>query len=190
MEVDVNSANLDHLLTAQFALAWAGEGGDAPRLGWWRTELCCEDGGEDLFKRLLPGSFAWATLQAVRETARRSDTECRGDNHDPDRLISLYRLGFVLDGRAEERLADLKRTARSPQEALPGLKAVIGSGWSRDSFESWVKSHGTPSVVKDPMGVRLRGVPPASFQEVVDNLVAAHRPFPESYPLPHYRMES
>ena len=187
---EVSAADLDHLLAAQFAIAWAGEGGDEPKLGWWRTELCVEDAGRDLFERLLPGTFAWAELQAVREAARRTDTECRGDNHDPDSLISLYRLGFVLDERAEERLADLKRTGRPPEEVLPELKSVIVSDWCRESFEDWVKAHGAPSVVTDPVGVRLRGTRPDSLRELVDNLVAAHRPFPSTYPLPHYRRES
>jgi len=186
---EVSAPDLDRLLTAQFAIAWAGEGGDEPRLGWWRTELCVQDAGEDLFERLLPGTHAWASLQAAREAARRADTECRGDNHDPDSLLSLYRLGFVLDERVEERLADLKRTGRTPQEALPALQAVIGSDWSRDSFDTWVKSHGSPSVVTDPVGVRLRGKPPAALRQLVDNLVAAHRPSPSTYPLPHYRRE-
>lgn len=187
---EVSTADLDHLLAAQFAIAWAGEGGDEPKLGWWRTELCADDAGRDLFERLLPGSFEWAVLQAVREAARRTDTECRGDNYAPDRLISLYRLGFVPDERVEERLADLKRSGRPPEVALPELQALIGSDWSRDAFDAWVKSHGSPSVVTDPVGVRLRGTPPASLRELVDNLVAAHRPFPATYPLPHYRRET
>jgi len=187
-----SAADLDHLLTAQLAIAWAGESGEELefRLGWWETELCCEDGGEDLFLRLTPGSWAWATLQSVRESARRTDAESRGDNYDPDSLISLYRLGFMLDERAEERLSDLKRTGRSPQDALPGLRDLVDSGWSPEAFGSWVKSHGKPNVVKDPVGVRLRGKPPSSLRELVDNLVAAHWPFPDSYPLPHYRRDA
>lgn len=183
----VTTADLDHLLTSQFALAWAGEGGEEPRLSWWRTELCCDDGGADLFQRLLPGSHEWATLQSVREAARRADTRCRGDNHDPDRLLSLFRLGFVIDERAEERIADLKRSAGSPLVALPGLKSIVSTEWSRDAFSKWVTSHGSANSVNDPAGVRLRGEPPSSLRELVDRLVAAHHPFPDTYPLPHYR---
>jgi hypothetical protein len=49
-------AELDLLLTAQLAVAWAGEGhvGEEPRLGWWRSDLTSEFGGRDLFQRLLP----------------------------------------------------------------------------------------------------------------------------------------
>jgi hypothetical protein len=46
---------LDEILTLQLLVAWAGEGlSDPPRLGWWRTMLVDEFGGEDLFKRLTP----------------------------------------------------------------------------------------------------------------------------------------
>ena len=126
----------------------------------------------------------------MRETARRTDRQCRGDNHDPDRLLSLYRLGFVIDERTEERLADLKRLGGSPLDALPELKSIVTTDWSRDSFKKWVMSHGSANVVKDPIGVRLRGTPPSVLKELVDHLVAAHHPFTESYPLPHYRRES
>ena len=71
------AAELDALLTAQIAVAWAGEGGDEPRLGWWRTDLVDEYGGEDLFARLLPHTARWAVLQAVREAARRTDARLR-----------------------------------------------------------------------------------------------------------------
>jgi hypothetical protein len=38
-------SDLDAALTAQFAVAWAGETGEEPRLGWWRTDLVSEFGG-------------------------------------------------------------------------------------------------------------------------------------------------
>ena len=60
-------AVLDQLLTAQLIVAWAGERGDPQRLGWWRSDLSSEFGGEDLFRRLLPHTWPWATLKAPRE---------------------------------------------------------------------------------------------------------------------------
>ena len=48
---------LDGALTAQLAVAWAGEKGEEPRLGWWRSDLASELGGEDLFRRLLPHTW-------------------------------------------------------------------------------------------------------------------------------------
>lgn len=79
-------AELDHALTAQIIIAWAGEKGEDPRLGWWRCDLVSEFGGEDLFKRLLPNTWDWAVLQGAREAiaapvlADRVDEprQCRG----------------------------------------------------------------------------------------------------------------
>ena len=70
-------SDIDGLLTVQIAVAWAGEGGEEPRLGWWKSDLASEFGGHDLFKRLLPHTWEWAVLQAVREAARRRDAELR-----------------------------------------------------------------------------------------------------------------
>src|SRR3954453_6721021 len=107
-------SDINHLLTAQILVAWAGEGGEDRRLGWWRSDLISEFGGEDLFKRLLPHTWQWATLQGAREAARRRDAELRAQDHDPDRILSLFSLGFDLDERVEERLLDLKRAGGTP----------------------------------------------------------------------------
>ncbi len=74
----IPSSELDRVLTAQLALAWAGESGEEPRLRWWRSDLASEFGGEDLFQRLLPHTWRWAVLQGAREAARRRDAEARG----------------------------------------------------------------------------------------------------------------
>ena len=87
-------SELDGILVAQLAIAWAGESGEEPRLGWWRSDLTSEFGGEDLLQRLLPRTWRWATLQGAREAARRRDAEARGKDHAPDSLLSLFRLGF------------------------------------------------------------------------------------------------
>lgn len=80
------TAEVDLLLTAQIAVAWAGEGhvGEEPRLGWWRSDLTSEFGGRDLFERLLPRTYRWAVFQAVREAARRTDAEMRERANNPD----------------------------------------------------------------------------------------------------------
>ena len=62
---------IDFILTAQIAVGWAGEDGEERRLGWWRSDLAAEFGGEDLFKRLLPRTWQWALLQGVRDRRRR-----------------------------------------------------------------------------------------------------------------------
>ncbi len=180
-------STLDRVLVAQLAVAWAGERGEQPRLGWWRTDLASEFGGEDLFRRVLPASWRWATLQAAREAARRVDAAARARDHDPDRLISLFRLGFTIDERLDERLQDLKRSGRSPDEALPGLREVVLPEWRRADFASWVEAHGPADTQPAPGGRRLRGDPPTSLELLVDRLVAALSPLGGEYPLPHYR---
>ena len=109
----------------QLAIAWAGEAGEEPRLGWWRSDLTSEFGGEDLFQRLLPRTWRWATLQGAREAARRTDAEAREKDHDPDRILSLFRVGFEVDERLDERLQELKSSGKEPLVALPDLGKAL-----------------------------------------------------------------
>src|SRR5262245_65439951 len=104
----LSGKELDGVLTAQLIVAWGGEAGEEPRLGWWRADLCSEFGGEDLFRRLLPHTWQWATLQGAREAARRLDAQARQKDHNPDRLLTLFSVGVEIDERLDERLRDLK----------------------------------------------------------------------------------
>jgi hypothetical protein len=183
----VSTAAIDTALTAQIIVAWAGESGEQKRLGWWRTDLVSEFGGEDLFRRLLPGTWEWAVLQGVREAARRRDAELRRQDHDPDRIISLFHLGFELDERIQERFSDLKRADRDPQKALPGL-AMIRKGYDRDHFERWLQNAGHASATVTPIGRHVRGLVPADLPTLVNALLAALAPLPDHYPLPHFRV--
>lgn len=178
---------LDFLLTAQLAIAWAGEGGEEPRLRWWRTDLQSEFGGEDLFRRLLPHSWEWAVFQAMREAARRKDAELREGDHDADQIISLYCLGFEIDERVDERLTDLKRAGTAPPVALPGLKEVLSGAWNSDHFIEWLDGHGSVDFTNVPAGRRLKGKQPESLELTVSNLLAGFKPLSDTYPLPHYR---
>jgi hypothetical protein len=181
---------LDDVLSVQLALAWAGESGEEPRLRWWRSDLTSEFGGQDLFQRMLPRTWRWATLQGAREAARRRDAEERAKDHDPDRIVSLYRLGFEVDERLDERLQDLKASAKEPLKALPGLGAVLSERWRPERFASWLRAHGEVDFVKTPIGRRLRGEPPESLTELVQKLIAALAPLGNEYPLPHYRRKA
>ncbi len=182
-------SDIDMALTSQLVVAWAGETGEERRLGWWRSDLVSEYGGEDLFRRLLPGTWRWAVFQGAREAARRKDAEVRRRDHDPDRIVSLFSLGFELDERIEERFQDLKRSGRAPDEALPGL-AVVREGWRRDRFSDWVVGHGETDASTSPVGRRLKGGPPIALDQLVRKLVAGLAPPAESYPLPHFRRAS
>lgn len=182
----VPMSDIDRALTSQLVVAWAGEKGEEGRLGWWRSDLVSEYGGEDLFRRLLPSTWRWAVLQGAREAARRTDSEVRGQDHDPDRLISLFSLGFELDEQIEERFQDLKRLSRAPEEALPGL-AIVSGGWDRNRFWDWVAGHGTAGGAATPGGRLLKGSPPIALDQLVRKLIAGLAPEGERYPLPHFR---
>ena len=179
-------SDIDMALTSQIVVAWAGETGEERRLGWWRSDLASEFGGEDLFSRLLPSTWRWAALQGAREAARRVDAELRGRDHEPDRIVSLFSLGFEMDERIEERLADLKRSGRTPVEALPGL-AVTDKGWDPEGFWDWVDGHDEAGRTAAPAGRRLTGAVPATVGEQARRLVAGLAPAADSYPLPHFR---
>ena len=184
------SANdLDHTLTAQLIIAWAGESGvDDPRLGWWNTDLASEFGGEDFFRRLLPTTWPWAIFRALLEAARRVDAAARRNAADPDQILSLFNLGFELDEHLSDRFDDLARTHTTPLDALPALAAVIGPSFSHDRFESWVRKSPRRETETTSIGRRLHGAPPTSLTVLVDTLVSALTPIAPSYPLPHYRL--
>lgn len=192
--MNISDAALDTILSAQLAVAWAGEGGDEPRLAWWRTELVSEFGGEDLFRRLTPATWRWVVLQAAREAARRCDAERRGRHHNPDSLISLFRLGFELDERLDERLRDLKRAGAPPRAALPLLGELMPEDpddeWDREAFAAWLGSHGAASQQVMPGGIYLKGEPPAAPEQQIAGILSALAAMPDSYPLPHYRMRA
>ena len=188
------SSELDFALTAQIAVAWAGEGGEEPRLSWWQTDLVSEFGGEDLLRRLLPKTYPWAMLQAAREAARRKDAELRSKASDPDQLVTLYRFGFELDEQIEERLQVHKKSGQPPLEALSGLVEVLGPSslhetWERAQFEQWVEAHGPVQSDAVPTGRLLKGAPPTGLDRAVQQLVAALAPLGDGYPLPHFRVK-
>jgi hypothetical protein len=185
--IEIPTSVLDQLLTAQFAIAWAGEGGEESRLGWWRTDLQSEFGGEDLFRRLLPHTWEWAIFQSLREAARRRDSEIRAEAHDAEEIVSLFYLGFDVDERVDDRLADLKRSRVAPAVVLPGLQDVVLATWNLDQFVEWLDGHGSVDFTNVPAGRRLKGKQPDSLELTVSNLLAAFKPLSDSYPLPHYR---
>ncbi|MFM7204850.1 MAG: BREX-6 system BrxE protein [Myxococcota bacterium] len=177
-------SELDQALTAQFIVAWAGEVGEQRRLGWWRSDLLSEYGGIDFFQRLLPSTWKWAVLQAARETALRTDTSLRRQDHNPDRIISLFHLGVALDERLEERLLALKQSGKSPEQALPGLE-LLTDEWTPADFWDWVSLHGEVSTTSTPTGRRIKGELPEALAAQLRALVAGLNPPSDVYPLPH-----
>jgi hypothetical protein len=181
----VSVAEIDFALGVQLVVAWAGEAGEERRLGWWRSDLVSEFGGEDLFRRLLPSTWQWAVLQGARETARRRDKEMRVQGHDPDRIVSLFFFGFELDEQIEERLQELKRSGQTPREALPSL-VMLEQGWDQARFYEWVAGLGPAATTATPVGRQLKGTMPSGFEQQVRQLVAGLAPAAESYPLPYF----
>lgn len=115
--------DLDTLLIAQLAVAWAGEGGEEPRLGWWRSDLVSEFGGHDLFQRLLPHTWEWAALQGAREAAPYDPSGLSASpTHDPG--DKAHRAAYLRD-HPEEALAAVeiealrRLRARKKSDELP-----------------------------------------------------------------------
>jgi hypothetical protein len=183
-------STLDTVLALQITVAWAGEGRSQPsRLGWWQTDLVDEAGGGDLLARLLPRTHSWASLEAVRESARRADAMARKAMAPSDSIHSLFFLGFEIDERLAERLGSLKRAGASPQSALP-FPISLSAPFNRDALTEALRQPGSgdaPYTVT-PGGRQLKEAMPTSLELAVRNLAAALLPLPEQYPLPFYRV--
>lgn len=179
---------LDVILVTQLTVAWAGEGRCSPRrLGWWDTDLVSEDGGGDFLARLLPQTHAWASLEAVREAARRVDAKARGKMADPDRLRTLYFLGFELDEQLGDRLAAHKRAGGKPAATLQ-FSLPLAEDFSRDRLAAALHGGDVPFNTV-PNGRELKGTRPEAPDALVKRLAAALVPFAEQYPMPFYKVE-
>ncbi len=181
-------ATLDAILATQLTVAWAGEGRSHPRrLGWWDTDLVDPNGGGDLFSRLLPQTAAWASLEAVREAARRVDARARGAMAAPDKLRSIFFLGFELDEQLSDRLAALKVGGKAPADALR-LPIALGATFDRQAVSDALGGRSAATFAVVPGGRLLAGAPPAAPNALVAQLAAALVPLAEQYPLPFYAL--
>jgi hypothetical protein len=179
---------LDAILATQFTVAWAGEGRCSPkRLGWWDTDLIDEAGGGDFLARLLPQTHAWASLEAVREAGRRVDAKARSKMADPDKMRTVFFLGFELDEQLGDRLAFLKRAGRPPAEAL-SLPLPLTAEFSANGLVTALQG-GDAAFTVVPGGRQLKGKRPESADAMVGRLAAALVPLAEHYPLPFYALE-
>ncbi|MDI1434926.1 BREX-6 system BrxE protein [Polyangium sorediatum] len=187
----VPDAILDQILALQFTVAWAGEGLCEPRrLGWWETDLVDEAGGGDLFARLTPRTRAWASLEAVREAARRVDAKARGKLADPDSVRSLFFLGFEIDEQLGDRLAVLKRDEENPSPAkVLALPLSLDAEFSRDKLTRVLAPAGEEKFAVTPAGRQLKGPMPKEPEVLVRRLAAALVPLAEQYPLPYFQAE-
>jgi hypothetical protein len=142
----------DQILALQFTIAWAGEGRSQPkRLGWWDTDLVDEAGGGDFFARLAPRTHAWASLEAVREAARRVDEKARKKMADPDAMRTLFFLGFDIDEQLADHLAALKREGRTPADAL-SLPNNLAASFSKEALVAALTAQGNEPTTVVPGG--------------------------------------
>jgi hypothetical protein len=188
MVTALTDTSLDAILAVQFTVAWAGEGRCQPkRLGWWDTDLIDEAGGGDFLARLLPQTHAWASLEAVREAARRADAKARGKMADPDKMWTIFFLGFELDEQVGDRLAALKREGRRPAEALP-LSVPLTADFSKEKLIAALQG-GDAAFTVVPGGRQLKGAKPSAPEGAARRLAAALVPLADQYPLPFYKLE-
>ncbi|AUX37619.1 MULTISPECIES: BREX-6 system BrxE protein [Sorangium] len=187
MSTLIPDETLDAILVMQLTIAWAGEGRCSPRrLGWWDTDLIDDAGGGDFFARLLPQTHAWASLEAVREVARRTDAKARGKMADPDKMRSLYFLGFEVDEQLGDRLASHKRSGKKPAEAL-ALPLPLTADFSKEKLVATLQ--GDVPFTTVPNGRQLKGQRPEAPDVLVKRLAAALVPLAEQYPLPFFKLE-
>jgi hypothetical protein len=189
----ISQRDIDLLLAAQLIVAWAGEKGNSDdrasqRLGWWQTNIVGEGAEYDL-KELLPNTWRWAMLQAVRHAAKIHDASVRAKDHDPDRLLTLFSLGFEIDEKVDERLVQFKQNSKALEDVLPEVASMIKSDWSAEGFTRWVEKHGKESSTSVPAGRRLKGQPPEQISALLGKLVAGLAPISETYPMPHFKRE-
>lgn len=184
------TSTLDTVLALQLAVAWAGEGlSHPPRLGWWQTDLVDEAGGGDLLARLLPRTHAWASLEAAREAARRTEALARKALASSDSIHSLFFLGFEVDEKLAERLGALKRAGTPPGQVLP-FPLSLSEPFNAETLSEALRQprSSAPAYTVTPAGRQLKGPRPDSLELTVRHLCAALLPFPERYPLPFYRV--
>lgn len=143
-------------------------------------------GGGDLFARLTPRTAIWAGLEAAREAARRVDQQARRQRSEPDRLRTLFFLGFEIDEHLADRLAALKRSGRSPLAVLP-LPVDTNAAFSSDALAAALATPGSEYTVV-PGGRRLRSAVPSAPELVARHLAAALLPFGDTYPMPFFQV--
>lgn len=184
----VTPEELDEILSVQLLIAWAGEtpGGDAPRLGWWKTDVIDAEAGGDLWQRLLPRTHRWAGLDAARRAAYLTDERLRRPAKNADSQLTLFHFGFELDEALAERLAHHVLEARNPAEVLPHLTA-LGTRFDRAALAKALGADELDASFKVVAGGRhLKKVANETLPARARRLAAAllSDPVAPTYPVP------
>lgn len=186
----MTNAALDEILTLQLAFAWAGESApdaDERRLGWWRTDMVAEFGGQALMKRLTPRTFEWAVLEAVRDAAWAVDARARQADAGADDLVSLFHLGHPIDEQLDDRLLAHKSAGVMPKQALPRLAELTSAPWNKEAFLRWLAAGPVPKHAAEKAGLRIKAAAPTSPIERARTLAALLATLPDHYPAAHFR---
>ena len=187
----IANSTLDSLLIWQIVVAWAGESLCEPsRLGWWRTDLIDEAGGGDFLQRLLPKTYLWAGLEALRDAAMRVDRQKRQRLAQADQINTLFFWGFEVDEKLQDRLSMHKRSQRSPVDCLD-LPLELGAAFDPTELEAVLTSPGsaaTSELVSE--GRAIQGTVPQSLELRAKHLAAALLPLTDSYSMPFYAVSS
>jgi hypothetical protein len=184
----LSSKQLDPILAVQLTVAWAGEsGGDPPRLGWWETDLVDADAAGDLFARLLPRSQQWAGLESVRAAAIRVDNRRRAALASPDKVRTLFHLGFRIDEQLRDRLLFHKRHGSSPASVF-GKEFGVSNKYSRPSFEAYLGQFAKARMKVIP-GAREIAAIGGSVTDQILQLASVLAPLSNEYPLPFFLAE-
>lgn len=144
------------------------------------SEAC---GGGDLFARLIPKTAPWASLGLVRKAAIRVDEAARDKLAQGDRVWTLFHFGFALDELLQDRLV-WHRNHQSVPKVVLGTRFLVGSPWSRSSFEGTLAELGKPKVQVTPSGRQLTAKAKSPV-EAARLLAAALAPLSVEYPLPY-----
>ena len=136
-------------------------------------------------ERLVPRTHLWAALEAAREAARRTDENARVRMGTPDKLRSLFFLGFAVDEALADRFALLKGQGRPPVEVL--RIGLVQEKFARDALEGLLGRKDVKVTVV-PGGRQLKGPMPGDFGDLVRDLAAALIPLVDEYPLPFFKV--
>ncbi|MGI5845447.1 MAG: BREX-6 system BrxE protein [Candidatus Xenobium sp.] len=197
----VSTATTDQILALQFLVGWAGEGHCEPsRLGWWRTDVVDEMGGGDFFRRLLPRTYPWASLEAARRAAMLADRKARSMMADPDGVRTLFFWGFELDEQLTGRIRDLKMGGKeledgevqplAPTATLPFPEGLYPGGYfDRQRLEEALRALAPDAAYQAlPTGRQVKAPLPGDPARAARMLAGCLVPLGTEYIPPFFRL--
>lgn len=137
-----------------------------------------------MLARLLPRTHQWAGLSLARRAAGRVDALGRQHLAAPDRVRTLFHLGFEIDEQLCDQVARYRRQEAQAREVLFD-RFAIGYPWSLDAFTAYLQR--LPAVkIKETAAGRRITTKAKSAVEQVRLLAAALLPLKAQYPLPYF----